>query len=464
MKKFTTTTDADVNLFIPYFNKKLSKNANLSVSVQYSWHEYCNDSFLIEDNTLYLRDKLDTKYYYYFPIPYNVDKLDLIIKNHLEYDDFPLIFANLDEKEVEILKDLYPHYSVYNDDNENDYLYLTENFLEFKGNKYSNKRHHLKRFKKLYPNAIFRPTTKNDIPIIKEFIKEFSIEKNIKDDFAINEEKKAISIFDDYLSLGLKSFVIENDSKIIGVTVIELLHDMIIDHIEKCSKEYEGIYAFMINNIALTFKEYMYFNREDDGGDLGLRYSKTELHPLEMVKKYYFRVLNNLDLIKEIPHLKINDDLFLDELKESYLNDYLKLNLDDDNNKYWGYDYHDDLNNKLPSIEHFKLMVKEDFNNKESFSFMIIFQSKLIGEVVLYNLNNDNSAEFGIRLFKEYQHLGITSLVYNKMMEFIFSTMKLSYLRVKIIKNNINSINFFKKKNIQFLNEDETYYYYQIKQ
>ena len=61
---------------------------------------------------------------------------------------------------------------------------------------------------------------------------------------------------------------------------LEFKKDVIYDHVEKCLREYEGVYAYLVREIARKFEgKYKFINREDDSGDLNLRYSKESYHP-----------------------------------------------------------------------------------------------------------------------------------------------------------------------------------------
>lgn len=57
-------------------------------------------------------------------------------------------FVNLTKEETGLLAKKFPHNEIVYSRDWSDYLYLTNDFAEFKGNKYSAKRHHVSKFKK----------------------------------------------------------------------------------------------------------------------------------------------------------------------------------------------------------------------------------------------------------------------------------------------------------------------------
>lgn len=456
-ENFQYLEDKNIKELGKFLDIKKSLNCDFTLCVKFSWHKYFETKYLIKDDTLYLKEKFKNYYLYSLPIGKNSDFKILI--DDFKKNNYPFFeFANLSLEEAIELKKKLPHSDYFYDRMWSDYLYETSNFVDFKGNKFSNKRRQLHKFLRTYPDVIFEEAKKEDYSKIKDFIKVFSLKKNQNDEEFLEEENEAIRIIDYIEELNLKCFVIKDNLKIIGVTILELRNDIIFDHIEKCDKDYDGIYAFMINSIVNTFKDYHYMNREDDAGDEGLRFSKTELHPLKMIDKYEFKVNNNLDLLEDIYDIKVNDEIKLTKLKESMKLDYFNLYIDEELNKYWGYDYKIDLKDNPLNEDYFFNMVNDDFNKKESFTFIINYKNEFAGELVLYNLKNDNSAELGFRILKKFQQKGITFLAAKALINECFNEFKLKYLSIKSYKENIASIKFIKKIGAKFIEEDNEFY------
>lgn len=360
---------------------------------------------------------------------------------------------------------MLPHSHYFYERTWSDYIYLVEDLAYLKGNKYASKRHHVKRFEKLYPNVKLEEANENDIPKLKDFLDEFKKEKVFHSKEGEFEQQITYKLLDVYLKLGLKAFMLLEGNKIIGFTILEFKNDLIYDHIEKALGEYEGIYPYLVNQIAKMFLgKYKYINREDDSGDAGLRYSKEEYHPVFMNDKYLFIVDNNLDLLTQIPHIKINDDLEVGPLKESDKEKYALLNKDEKRNKYWGYDYKNDLlENETPDGSYFYNGQLKDLKEKTSFVFAIYFKDKLAGEVVAYNLENDNSCEIGYRLFAEFEGLNIAYLSTKNVLNYLKNVVKVDYFRIKSFKENKKSLSLIERLEATYLSEDDKFKYFKIK-
>ena len=88
------------------------------------------------------------------------------------------------------------------------------------------------------------------------------------------------------------------------------------DIIEKALPDYEGIYPAMVQEFAARFAaDVKYINREDDAGDHGLRTSKTQYQPIEILDKYSVKVKNELYHVEKIPELE-TERLVLDAITE----------------------------------------------------------------------------------------------------------------------------------------------------
>jgi uncharacterized protein len=434
--------------------------------MKFSWKDYFDSYFCIDNDTLYFREAFEkNKAYYSLPITKDggtIFDTDEIINDYFANGKYPLEFVNLTHDEALVLSKKFPHNEVVYSRDWSDYLYLTSDFAEFKGNKYSAKRHHVSKFMKLYPNVVYVEAKDDELNKMQEFIKEFAETKVLTTGEAKNEENEAIKLICYYKKLGLRCFLLKDGEKIIGLTILEIIGDCIFDHIEKCLRDYDGIYSYIIYMTANHFKNIKYFNREDDSGDEGLRFSKESLHPTQMIDKYTFTVLNNLDLLKEIPTIMIDDSLSLSPINENDKSIYRELNMDEKNNEYWGYDYKSDLNGQEPTEDYFYNMVQEDFNNKTTLVFGIKLNNKLIGEVVFDHLTKDNSFELGYRLLKDYQHKGYAYKAVKCAIDFAKTHAKTPYFSIKSYKQNKNSLKIIQKLNAEKIKEDDVFDYYKL--
>lgn len=429
------------------------------------WRNYFATIFAIDDDTLTMKESYEKdRCSYYYPMGKNIDNMIMEIKDCAikDLDHQSLEFCCVNENKLDDLKKVFPHNKYFCKLEWADYLYLNENFQTFSGGKYANKRHHVKNFEKNHPDVIFKKCNSCDKNSLIKFVDEFSETKVINTTLAYNELEETKDLIRNLFKFNFDAFVLMDKGEIIALSICEVLNNCVYDHIEKALREYNSIYPFFVQKIANYYKDIKYFNREDDGGDEGLRFSKQDYHPIEMVDNYMFYIMNNLDLLNKIPEIKVTDNISLNELLEIDSESYYNLVTNENLNKYWGYDYKSDLNGEVANAAYFYKVVKNDFEKKESLSFIVKVNNKLAGEIVLFNLDNENSATIGYRLLEEYQHQGIMSSSVEALIKFLKDTLKMHSLKTYIMKNNESSLKIMEKLNFNYINEDEKYKYFEL--
>ena len=90
-------------------------------------------------------------------------------------------------EEREFLMDRYPYTTVDNSRLWQDYLYRAEDLMTLAGRRYSGQRNHINKFKKLYPEAVYRPLTPEDSEAVEVFWEEFHRIFNKEDALAQKE-------------------------------------------------------------------------------------------------------------------------------------------------------------------------------------------------------------------------------------------------------------------------------------
>jgi len=452
----------EIKSFLPYFKKEEVHSCDYTLGIKYMWKKYFSSMYAIKDNTLTIKEVYDgAKYSFYYPIGENVDGMfNEIINYQLNNLTQNLEFCCVDDKHLDDLKVRFPHGEVYFNDDWSDYLYLNKNFQTFAGGSYSNKRHHVKQFQKLYPETVFRKCVGCDKNKLVDFMLKFEQTKEVTSQEAINEFNEAMELARHYDELGFDCFFLEHKGQIIAVSICEVINDCVYDHIEKALREYTSIYPYFVQQIANFYSGIEYFNREDDSGDPGLRYSKQDYHPTKMVHKNMYYVNNNLDLLLEIPLIEVDEHIKICKLKEEDKEQYFNLNIDEQLNKYWGYDYKKDLGNNELNANYFLNMVQEDFRKKEYFSFIIKKDNVLIGEIVLSEPTQDNGVEIGYRLIEAEQHKGIMTSCLSKVITYLKDSLKLKYLSAKCFLENKDSEKILEKLNFTYSNSDEVFNHY----
>lgn len=312
------------------------------------------------------------------------------------------VFAPVPVSERERLLNRYPYTRVENVRLWQDYLYHAEDLATFAGRRYAGQRNHINKFRKLYGDtARFVPLTGEDKPRVEAFWTAYQKDFHKETPLAKTELREAIRLTRRIGQRWMKAGGIEVDGQLIALTLAEVCGDTLVCHIEKALTEYEGIYPVMVQSFAAHFSEGLrLINREDDAADRGLRTSKLQYLPATMGEKLRISVSNELSALDEIPTFQ-SERLTYDAITDADTAALNRLCLDDSHNRWWGYDYRDDLHGELTD-DYFLRVTQQDFAARLAVNFAIRHKEQFIGETVVYRFNARGEAELGCRILPEY--------------------------------------------------------------
>lgn len=368
-------------------------------------------------------------------------------------------FGVVPEEEREHLMGRYPYTVVDNDRLWQDYLYHAEDLMTFAGRRYSGQRNHINKFRKLYPQAVYRPIAKEDTGKVENFWVEFHRVFNKENASAKLEACSARKFMRQVGKPWVKAGAMELDGKFIAIAVGEVCGDTLVCHIEKGLPQYEGVYPAMVQAFAAANAQGLrWINREDDAGDRGLRTSKLQYLPARLGAKIRLRVRNELDLLDQIP-LLTSERLTLSALTDGDKGDYNRLCLDDERNRWWGYDYRKDLKGELTE-DYFLEVTRQDYGAKLAVNFAVRLDGRFIGEAVLYNFDYKGAAELGCRILPEYAGKGYGAEAFRRAAEWSLYQLGLYRLQGKCYKENEASRKMLSAC-MRPAGEDETYFYFE---
>lgn len=269
---------------------------DLSLGVKYIWREEFVCEYLELNETLILKEK--TREYqnaFYFPIGKDVKSALDFIDDFTNENGITLTFCCLTKEQADFLEKRYKNVEIFYNRNWSDYFYDAQSFAFYVGKKYSGQRNHVNKFKSLYPNFIYKRIEKEDIPKIKSFILEYESGKTI--DFWIEkeEQKQLLEYLHKLNELGQVGACIYVEDKIVGITIGEVVNETLIVHVEKALKDYKGVYPTLAQAFSKDVLESFsikLINREEDCGDMGLRTSKAQYHPIDIKHKYFLTIKN----------------------------------------------------------------------------------------------------------------------------------------------------------------------------
>jgi len=274
----------DRDLFLKYIGK--SENSTLSFTTLFTWSFNNRIRYDILDGCMVL--VFCGKNNCLCTFPYGDGDSISALKKSYEYmkKTGEPSFALMTEEQARTLNETFPdEFEIFNDENNQDYVYLTEDLIELKGKKYQQKRNHLNAFLKNYEYTYERLSIENLDEIKELFYKWFDGQTN--HDLG-DSEIATMKILDNMDKLGVIAGGIRVDKKLVAFSVGEAItDDMAHIPIEFADTDYRG--AFNVINrdfCANEWKNYRYINREEDMGLQGLRYAKQAYCPVKMVEKY----------------------------------------------------------------------------------------------------------------------------------------------------------------------------------
>jgi hypothetical protein len=174
-------------------------------------------------------------------------------------------------------------FAVVEDRDNFDYLYQRTDLAELPGKKYHKKRNLVNQFLGSYDH-LERPLTADLVPQALEVLDLWKEEKGEDGDY-----RSAREALEQFRELGMEGALYFISGKPAGWCLGEGIAGGTIFtvHFEKAAGGYKGMYQYMNQAFAAMLPpRYVYINREQDLGDLGLRQAKETYRPWGFVKKY----------------------------------------------------------------------------------------------------------------------------------------------------------------------------------
>jgi hypothetical protein len=195
--------------------------------------------------------------------------------------------------------DAYPRirdfYTVAEDRDAAEYIYLTRNLAELKGNKLHKKRNLVSQFKRRYPDFRVLPITKANRSAVKEFSRDLLLTREPVPQ-SLQEEYSAMEkTFDYWDGLKVQGFLLTVGEKIAAFSIFSRLNaDICNVHFEKANIAFKGA-AQVINQATAIFlaDKVKYINREQDLGIAGLRQAKLSYEPRRLLTPFLLKLKTN---------------------------------------------------------------------------------------------------------------------------------------------------------------------------
>ena len=455
--------DKDVSVIEKYLKQSTISFCDISLGIRYMWGDEFVIDYAVYNDTLIMKETSpDYKDAFYYPMGKDVAGALCAIEAYCKENFIPLKFCCLDNDTAAALSKRYHSVSIYNDRDWSDYIYDAEKFKTYSGKKFSGQRNHVNKFKKTYPNYKFKVIDESDFPRIKEFLKEFENKTEFLRWSEAVEQKKVYDFTLNMFKLKQLGGLLDVDGKVVAFSIGEIMGNTLIVHIEKALKKYDGVYPTMAQEFAKAFVTdgVKLINREEDCGDNGLRISKLQYQPVEVKEKNFLTAYTLIEKIKP-PVILNTERLTVTEISEKDKEDYFRLYVDDQLNKWWGYDYREDLGDGLPTPEYFYNFQNQLKEKKEEYSFAVKSNGKMVGELVLHNFDVFGGVEMGFRFFKDCQGKGFATESALILKDYVKNVLGAKVLKSRCFKQNIPSANLIGRIGLKKVREDDTHYYFE---
>ncbi|MBQ6541190.1 MAG: GNAT family N-acetyltransferase [Lachnospiraceae bacterium] len=453
---------------LPYIRKNPSLLSDLSAGYLFMWHEGADVQFCVWNDTFLVREIIGEQPAFSYPFGADPDGMVDELIRYASDKHLPLRFFAVNERTLAgICADRRLQPSMYAFDRKwSDYLYDFEEARNFRGRKYNGQRNHINRFRKLYGDPVIRFLTEEDRPAVEEMLAKYADAHPPVNLLEGLELKRTKALYDVCQTLHLYAAGLFVEEKLAALSIGEVTGDMLMIHVEKALTCYEGIYPTMYSGFVRLIGEHLekplkVVNREDDSGDPGIRTSKLQYHPVSIENKYLVHVNSPALRMPQAMTLQCGS-VVLTELRERDKRAYMLLNTDVENNRYWGYDYREDLSITGPVDEEtFFDSVTYDMHAGDSVNFAVRLadDGPMIGEAVLWNFTSDGIAEVGCRIAREHQGKGYGRAAFAALADFATCSLRLRIV-ARCYKENLPSCRMITTSGFSRCCSDDSYYYF----
>ena len=153
-------------------------------------------------------------------------------------------------------------------------------------------------------------------------------------------------------------------------------------------------------------------------------------------------------------------ELVVTEITEEDKERYFALYTDDALNKWWGYDYREDLGDKKLCPDYFLAFRKELIDKKEEYSLAVKKDGLMIGELVLHNFDNDCGVEMGFRFFSDCQGKGYATISALALKWYCFNTLDAKVVYSRCNRENAPSKRLIERLGLKEYRTDQTHFYF----
>lgn len=298
VEDFRSLTLDQIDTVRKFVNSYVNGCCDNTVGCFFGWREFYGVRYCISEDILFIRysHEENSLPVYASPMPLSgktedfLKGIDMLIDMTVANGEEQFLLVTITSAEISHICEKYgSRVSYYADEDAYDYVYNSQDLAYFKGKKYHGERNHVNKFKSLYPDYSFVKISGDMITQAYNFCVEYVANNPKTADTAVAEYKKIPEYFENYMLYDFDGGALVVDGRIIGVCLAETIGDTLYEHFEKCDSSFSGAHQVLVSEMAKCFaldKGIPFINREDDAGDLNLRKSKLNYHPVRMIEKH----------------------------------------------------------------------------------------------------------------------------------------------------------------------------------
>lgn len=279
MLNFRSVEIDDEALIKKYFNKNYFLCEYCFVDM-FIWRRAYNTQICEYNDFLYTKMTDDGVDYFFAPFGTgNFKKAMEELFNYTNENNIPLNLISLPEEIKDLVEETFPNTFEFTlNENNMDYVYLSEKLAYLKGKKLHKKKNHVNKFLKEYEGRWSYEDLNEEN--IREFFS-YQVDWCESNNEFLGELCATSSALKNFKRLKLMGGIIRVDGKIAAITLASKPYDdTVIVHIEKADININGSYQIINQQfVEHNCLDVKYVDREEDLGIEGLRKAKESYYP-----------------------------------------------------------------------------------------------------------------------------------------------------------------------------------------
>jgi hypothetical protein len=203
--------------------------------------------------------------------------------------DYPLKFFGVSGLFLECYPEFAARFSVRDERNYANYVYLAEDLAKLPGRKYSKKRNLISQARNQYSWEV-HPLAEDMADKCFAVLESIRNEENpVLEGMSERELAALETTLRNFRRLEQQGLLITVDGRPVAFSIFEAINSTTATiHFERALRSHKGLYQVINQETARVIETqgFEFINREEDVGDAGLRSAKLSYHPFELIKAW----------------------------------------------------------------------------------------------------------------------------------------------------------------------------------